>query len=85
MPVLASSELNETAAVAPVAREPGAPSPALAPPLLTAAPPASAPVPVLASSEPKEIHTVVVATDGRGERIHPRHRRSLRTARHAPQ
>ena len=38
MPVPASSELNETAAVAPVAREPGAPSPALAPPLLTAAP-----------------------------------------------
>jgi len=30
--------LNETAAVAPVAREPGAPSPALAPPLLTATP-----------------------------------------------
>jgi hypothetical protein len=33
-----SSELNEIAAVAPVAREPGAPSSALAPPLLTAAP-----------------------------------------------
>ena len=32
VPVSASSELNETAAVAPVAREPGAPSPALVPP-----------------------------------------------------
>ena len=35
VPVPASSELKETAAVAPVAREPVAPSPALAPPLLT--------------------------------------------------
>ena len=35
VPVPASSEPKETAAVAPVAREPGAPSPALAPPLLT--------------------------------------------------
>jgi hypothetical protein len=57
LPVPASSEPKETAAVAPVAREPGAPLPALAPPLLTAAsvpPPASAPLPVPASSEPKE-------------------------------
>ena len=57
VPVSASSEPKETAAVAPVAREPSAPSPALAPPLLTAAsvpPPASAPVPVPASSEPRE-------------------------------
>ena len=54
VPVSASSEPKETAAVAPIAREPSAPSPALAPPLLTAAsvpPPASAPVPVPASSE----------------------------------
>ncbi len=45
---------KETAAVAPVAREPSAPAPTLAPPLLTDAsvpPPASAPVPVPASSE----------------------------------
>ena len=61
VPVPASSEPKETAAVAPVAREPGAPSPALAPPVLTAAsvpPPASAPVPVPASSEPKETAAV---------------------------
>ena len=61
LPVPASSEPKETAAVAPVAREPGAPSPALAPPLLTAAsvpPPVSAPVPVPASSEPKETAAV---------------------------
>ena len=61
VPVPASSEPKETAAVAPVAREPGAPSPALAPPLLTTAsvpPPASAPVPVPASSEPKETAAV---------------------------
>ena len=47
-------------------REPGAPSPALAPPLLTAAsvpPPASAPLPVPASSEPKE--TAAVASVAR--------------------
>ena len=37
------------------------------------------------SSEPKEIHTVMVAPDGRGEQIHPRRLRSLHTARHAPQ
>ena len=37
VPVPASSELKETAAVAPIARESSAPSPALAPPLLTAA------------------------------------------------
>jgi hypothetical protein len=61
VPVPASSELKETAAVAPIAREPGAPSPALAPPLLTAAsvPPPAAPVPpVPASSEPKETAAV---------------------------
>ena len=58
VPVPASSEPKETAAVAPVAREPGAPSPALAPLLLTAAsvpPPASAPLPVPASSEPRRL------------------------------
>ena len=52
---------EEIAAVAPVAREPDAPSPALAPPVLTAAsvpPPASAPLPVPASSEPKETAAV---------------------------
>ena len=57
--VPASSEPNETTAVAPVAREPGAPSPALVPPLLTVAsvpPPASVPVP--ASSEPNETTAV---------------------------
>ena len=61
VPVPASSEPNETTAVAPVAREPGAPSPALVPPLLTVAsvpPPASAPVPVPASSEPNETTAV---------------------------
>ena len=61
VPVPASSEPKETAAVAPVAREPGAPSPALVPPLLTAAsvpPPASAPESVPASSEPKETAAV---------------------------
>ena len=43
------------------------------------------PVPA-SSSEPREIHTVMVPPpDGRGERIHPRYRRSLHTARHAPQ
>ena len=77
-PVSASSEPSETAAVAPaaepsetaavpsVAREPRAPSSALAPPVFTAAPPASAPVMVPASSEPKEIQTVMIAPDGRG-------------------
>ena len=64
LPVPASSELKETAAVAPVAREPGAPSPALAPPLLTAA---SVPPPASAPSEPKEIHRVIVGPDGWGE------------------
>ena len=61
VPVPASSELKETAAVAPIARELSAPSPALAPPLLTAAsvPPPAAPVPpVPASSEPKETAAV---------------------------
>jgi hypothetical protein len=61
VPVPASSEPRETAAVAPVAREPSAPSPALAPLLLTTAsvpPPASAPVPVPASSEPRETAAV---------------------------
>jgi hypothetical protein len=61
VPVPASSELKETAAVAPIARESSAPSPALAPPLLTAAsvPPPAAPVPpVPASSEPKETAAV---------------------------
>jgi hypothetical protein len=61
VPVPASSEPTETAAVAPVAREPSAPSPALAPPLLTTAsvpPPASSPVPVPASSEPTETTAV---------------------------
>jgi hypothetical protein len=64
VPVSASSEPSETAAVAAAA-----PIPALTPPMLTAAPvplPASPPVPVLASSEPKEIHTIMVAPDGRG-------------------
>ena len=64
VPVPASSELNETAAVAPVAREPGAPSPALVPPLL---PVASIPPPVSALSEPKEIHRVIVGLDGWAE------------------
>ena len=64
VPVPASSEPKETAAVAPVAREPGAPSPALAPPLLTAA---SVPPPASAPSEPKEIHRVIVGPDGWGE------------------
>ena len=41
-----------------------APSPALAPPLLTAA---SVPPPASAPSEPKEIHRVIVAPDGWGE------------------
>ena len=61
VPVPASSEPTETAAVAPVAREPSAPSPALAPPLLTTAsvpPPTSSPVPVPASSEPTETTAV---------------------------
>jgi hypothetical protein len=65
-PVTASSEPSETAAVPSVAREPRAPSSALAPPVFTAAPPASAAVMVPASSEPKEIQTVMVAPDGRG-------------------
>jgi hypothetical protein len=65
-PVSASSEPSETAAVPSVAREPHPPSPALAPPMFTAAPPASAAVMVPASSEPKEIQTVMVAPDGRG-------------------
>ena len=65
-PVSASSEPSETAAVPSVAREPRAPSSALAPPVFTAAPPASAAVMVPASSEPKEIQTVMVAPDGRG-------------------
>ena len=64
VPVPASSEPTETAAVAPVAREPGAPSPALAPPLLTAA---SVPPPASAPSEPTEINRVIVAPDGWGE------------------
>src|SRR4029077_16618427 len=46
--------------------EPRAPSPALAAPAFTAAPPASAPGMVPASSEPKEIQTVMVAPEGRG-------------------
>ena len=61
VPVPASSEPTETVAVAPIAREPSAPSPALAPPLLTTAsvpPPASSPVPVPASSEPTETTAV---------------------------
>jgi hypothetical protein len=64
VPVPASSEPNETTAVVPVAHEPGASSPALAPPVPTAAsvlPPASVP------SEPKEIHRVIVGPDGWGE------------------
>ena len=65
-PVSASSEPSETATVPSVAREPRAPSPALAAPVFTAAPPASAAVMVPASSEPKEIQTVMVAPDGRG-------------------
>jgi AIPR protein/SPOR domain len=64
VPVPASSEPNETTAVAPVAREPGAPSPALVPPLLTVA---SVPPPASALSEPKEIHRVIVGPDGWGE------------------
>ena len=43
-------------------------------------PAARAPVP--SSSEPKEIHRVIVGPDGWGKRIHPRRPRSLR---HAPQ
>ena len=57
VPVLASSEPNETAATAPATREQGAPTPALGPPVLTAvpvSPAASAPVPVQVSSEPTE-------------------------------
>ena len=65
-PVSASSEPSETAAVPSVAREPRAPSSALAAPVFTAAPPASAAVMVPASSEPKEIQTVMIAPDGRG-------------------
>ena len=72
--VPASSEPKETAAVAPVAREPGAPSPALVPPLLTVA---SVPPPASALSEPKEIHRVIVGPDGGGKRINPRRPRSL--------
>ena len=62
VPVPASSKLNETAAVAPVAREPGAPSLAVAPPVSAASvpPPASA-VPVPASSEPHETAAVAPA------------------------
>ena len=60
VPVPASSKLNETAAVAAVAREPGAPSLAVAPPVSAASvpPPASALVPVPASSEPHETAAV---------------------------
>jgi hypothetical protein len=63
VPVPASSKLNETAAVAPVAREPGAPSLAVAPPVSAASvpPPASALVPVPASSEPHETAAVAPA------------------------
>ena len=61
-PVSASSEPSETAAVPSVAREPRAPSPALAPPAFTAAP-ASPPAPVSASSEPSE--TAAVAPPAR--------------------
>ena len=60
LPGPASSEPSETAAVAPVEREPGAPAPALAPPLLTAA---SVPPPVSALSELKE--TAAVASVAR--------------------
>jgi SPOR domain len=62
--VPASSEPKETAVAAPLAT-----APALAPPVLTEAsvpPPASAPVPVPASSEPKNILTVI-DTAGWGE------------------
>ena len=63
VPVPASSKLNETTAVAPVAREPGAPSLAVAPPVSAASvpPPASALVPVPASSEPHETAAVAPA------------------------
>jgi hypothetical protein len=63
VPVPVSSKLNETAAVAPVAREPGAPSLAVAPPVSAASvpPPASALVPVPASSEPHETAAVAPA------------------------
>ena len=57
----ASPEPSETAAVPSVAREPRAPSPALAPPAFTAAPPASPPAPVSASSEPSETAAVAPA------------------------
>jgi hypothetical protein len=62
VPVPASSKLNETAAVAPVAREPGAPSLAVALPVSAASvPPPSAPVPVPTSSEPHETAAVAPA------------------------
>ena len=62
-----NSEPRETAAVPSVAREPRALSPALAAPVPTAAPPrASSPVMVPATSETKEIQTVMVAPDGPG-------------------
>ena len=66
-PVLpASSEATETAAVAPAAREDGAPSPASAAPLLTVAsvpPPAAAPMPAQAPSDPKKVQLVNVDPD----------------------
>jgi hypothetical protein len=58
---LASAEPKETAAVTPIAREPDAPMPALAPSVLAEAsvpPPASAPAPALASAEPEETAAV---------------------------
>ena len=64
LPVLGSSEPNETAATAPATREQGAPTPALGPPVLTAvpvSPAASAPVPVQVSSEPTETAAVAPA------------------------
>jgi hypothetical protein len=63
-PEPAPSESKETAAAAPLAT-----APALDPPVLAEASvllPASAPVPVPASSEPKNIHSVIGAT-GSGE------------------
>jgi hypothetical protein len=69
VPVAASAEPNEAAAVLP-AREQGAPSPALAPPVLTAASvarPGSAAVPVSASLEPTETAATAPAASEQGE------------------